>query len=220
MTDLDHTIGVWTERLRAIAQTGLAFDPHAYDRERYEELLKLAGDMAATRANLATDAAVSQSHYDRWRAEVGAREKGYVTPKVGVGAVVFNTQDELLLVKRAQTGNWLYVTGWADIGYAPAEVAVKEVLEETGLRVTPLRLIAVYDSLRRAQPNYDNHFWSVTFLCRLDGGDLRGHAHETLDLGFFARDRLPAPLSRDGVPWIAHCFEAHAGTLLEPYFDG
>ena len=30
-------------------------------------------------------------------------------------------------------GIWLYPTGWADVGYSPAEVAVKEVLEETGI---------------------------------------------------------------------------------------
>jgi len=212
-------IDLWTQRLRAIAQTGLAFEPHAYDRERYEELLKLAADMAATPPDASADPALSVALYAKWRAEVGAREQGYVTPKVGIGAAVFNARGEILLVKRATTHNWLYVTGWADIGYAPADVAVKEVREETGLHVTPERVIAVYDSSRRATPNIDNHFWSVTFLCRLEGGELRGHPHETLDLGFFARDRLPSPLARGGVPWIEHCFAAHAGGWQQPYFE-
>jgi len=212
MTDIASLINIWTQRLKGIAQTGLAFEPHAYDRERYEELLKLAAEMAATPATLDDDQQLSQPLYERWRSEVGERERGYVTPKVGVGAVVFNAREELLLIQRALTRNWLYPTGWADIGYTPAQVAAKEVLEETGLCVTPLRIIAVYDNTRyRSTP--DLHLWSVTFYCRLDGGDLKAHPHETLDVGFFARDCLPSPLAREGPPWVEHAFPAERGAL-------
>ena len=58
---------------------------------------------------------------------VGEGVPGYVTPKVAVGAVVGNDDGEILLVQRADSGIWLYPTGWADVGYSPAEVAVKEV---------------------------------------------------------------------------------------------
>src|SRR5262249_40917770 len=157
--------------LRAIALTGLAFEPSLYDRERYEDLLRLAANMATTAADLCTDSELSQQLYDRWHTEVGKRENGYVTPKTGVGAVGFNARDELLLIRRANNGTWLYPTGWADVGYVPAQVAAKEVREETGLEVTPTRLIAVYDSLRRKVPTIGVHFWSLTFYCRLDGGE-------------------------------------------------
>jgi ADP-ribose pyrophosphatase YjhB (NUDIX family) len=219
MPDVTTQVNLWTQRLRAIALTGLAFEPSLYDRERYEDLLKLAASMAATAEDLHTDDGLSQNLYERWRAEVGQREKGYVTPKVGVGAVVFNERDELLLIRRSTNGTWLYPTGWADVGYVPAQVAAKEVREETGLEVTPLRLIAVYDSLRREQPTIDTHFWSLTFYCRLDGGALQPHPLEVIDLGFFARDRLPSPLARQGKPWIEHVFAAHRGEWREPYFD-
>ncbi|MFA0778395.1 MAG: hypothetical protein PVTTEEND_002109, partial [Candidatus Fervidibacter sp.] len=36
----------WQAKLKAIAQTGLAFTENPYERERYEELLKLAAEMA------------------------------------------------------------------------------------------------------------------------------------------------------------------------------
>jgi len=219
MPDLAAQINAWTERLRAIALTGLAFEPALYDRERYEDLLRLAAHMATTAADLHTDSELSQQLYDRWHTEVGKRENGYVTPKIGVGAVVFNARDELLLIRRANNGTWLYPTGWADVGYVPAQVAAKEVREETGLEVTPTRLIAVYDSLRRKAPTVGVHFWSLTFYCRLDGGELKPHPLEVLDLGFFARDRLPEPLAREGIPWIEHVFAAHHGELREPYFD-
>ena len=64
---------------------------------------------------------------------VGEGVPGYVTPKVAVGAVVGNDDGEILLVQRADSGIWLYPTGWADVGYSAAEVAVKEVQEETGI---------------------------------------------------------------------------------------
>src|SRR5438128_2307446 len=148
MNDISTRLNLWTQRLKGIAQTGLAFDPHAYDRERYEELLKLSAEMAATTVTLEGDQQLSQQLYERWRSAVGERERGYVTPKVGVGAVVFNAQNELLLIRRAASGMWLYPTGWADVGYTPAQVVVKEVWEETGLEVMPLRIIALYDNMR------------------------------------------------------------------------
>ena len=51
-------------------------------------------------------------------------------------------------MQRADSGIWLYPTGWADVGYSPAEVAVKEVEEETGIECEPVRLLAVIDGMR------------------------------------------------------------------------
>src|SRR3954469_12708823 len=47
---------------------------------------------------------------------------------------------QILLVQRADSGVWLYPTGWADIGYSPSEIALKEVAEETGIECEPVRL--------------------------------------------------------------------------------
>ena len=70
---------------------------------------------------------------------IGEGVPGYVTPKVAIGAVVGNDEGEILLVQRADSGVWLYPTGWADVGYSPAEVAVKEVEEETGIHCEPVQ---------------------------------------------------------------------------------
>ena len=219
MDKLASQLNLWIQRLSAIAQTGLAFEPRVYDRERYEELLKLASDMAATNASLNADSHLSQELYDNWRAQVQPGVKGYVTPKVGVGAMVFNDSAEILLIKRP-TGHWLYPTGWADVGYSPAQVAAKEVLEETGLRATPLRLVAVYDVRTLADhPDIDLHFYSLIFYCRLDGGSLNRHPEETLDAGFFSRENLPQPLARQDLHWVDLAWAAHRGELREAYFD-
>ena len=54
-----------------------------------------------------------------------------------VAAIVGNDDGELLLVQRADSGIWLYPTGWADVGYSPAEVAVKVTSDPAGTRISP-----------------------------------------------------------------------------------
>jgi len=218
MFPLDEQINLWVQRLRAIAQTGIAFGPPVYDRERYEELLQLASSMAATRADLTSDTKLGGALYERWRGEIGNGVEGYVTPKVGVGGIVFNDQDELLLIERPGH-QWLFPTGWADVGYSPAEVVVKEVREETGLAVTPLRLIAVYDIRNLLEIDLAQQLYSLIFYCRLDGGTLTLRPHEALNGVFFARDALPTPLARAEQGWVGHAWAAHRGELTETYFD-
>ena len=218
MGDITAELDGWIQQLVAIAQTGLAFDPHAYDRERYEELLKLAAKMAATVTGPVTfDAALADEYARRWRGDVVKGVPGYVTPKVGCGALVFNDRDELLLIKRPE-GGWLFPTGWADIGYSPAQIAAKEVLEETGLIVTPLKLVGIYDSAKW-RGDLNPQFYSIVFYCRLDGGELRRNPVETLDAGFFAHNALPEPLFRTRSGWVDHAWAAHHADCVQAHFD-
>ncbi len=218
MTDLTPQLALWIQQLRAIAQTGLAFDSHTYDRERYESLLTLAASMAATmNASASFDPALADAFAARWRADVLPGVPGYVTPKVGVGAIVFNARDELLMIQRAD-GSWLFPTGWAEIGMSPAQVAAKEVREETGLLVTPQRVIGIYDSTQWRK-ELRPHLYSIVFYCQLDGGELRRHPVETLDIGFFARNALPEPLFVKRADWFDHAWAAHRGENMGTYFD-
>ncbi len=215
--DITSQLAVWVDSLRAIAQTGLAFDPHAYDRERYDALLRLAAEMgAAINGRAALDTALAADLESQWRAEIKSGVAGYVTPKVGVGAIVFNERDELLLVKRADSQKWLYPTGWLDVGCTPAETAVKEVQEETGLTVEVDRLMGVYDGHRRQYP-INFHMISVMIYCRLLGGELHPNPVETLGAGFFPSDRLPGPLHLD-CPWVDDVFRFHRGQR-DPFVD-
>ncbi len=217
LVDITSKLATWVDALRAVAQTGLAFDPHTYDRERYEELLKLAAQMAATiNSRMALDPVLAAELESHWKADVRAGVAGYVTPKVGVGAIVFNERDELLLIQRSDSGSWLYPTGWLDVGYTPAETAVKEVKEETGLLVEPERLMGVYDGRRRRYPMHF-HMISVMICCRLVGGVLSPHPLEVLEVGFFPFDQLPQPLHLDG-SWVQDVFRFHRGQQ-QPVFE-
>jgi ADP-ribose pyrophosphatase YjhB (NUDIX family) len=202
----------WSESLAAIARTGLGFSDNLYERERFEEVLKVAADIrVAAGHELESEALVEE-----WLKAVGDGVAGYVTPKVAVGAVVGNDRGQILLVKRADSGVWLYPTGWADVGYSASEVAVKEVREETGIEAEPLRLIAVLDGLRLGFTRIP--LYSLVFYCRALGGEVQAHPLETSGAGWFAEDDLPSPLA--GVErWGRHAFAALRGEHVDVLFD-
>jgi ADP-ribose pyrophosphatase YjhB (NUDIX family) len=202
----------WAEALAGIARTGLAFTESLYEQERYEEILAVAADIRV-HAALALEPV---AQIDEWMRSVGKGVPGYVTPKIAVGAAVGNDDGELLLIQRADSGFWLFPTGWADVGYSAAEVVVKEVKEETGIDVEVVRLIAVLDGMRQGFTRVP--LYSLLFQCRPLGGELHCHPLETADVGWFGRDRLPEPLAGFGF-WGDRVFEALAGGPIEVYYE-
>jgi len=205
----------WSESLSAIARTGLGFSDNLYERERFEEVLHVAADIAAAAAG-AEGGDDALGLVEEWMGQVGEGIAGYVTPKVAVGAVVGNDKGEMLLVQRADSGVWLYPTGWADVGYSAAEVVVKEVLEETGIEAEPIRLIAVLDGLRLGFTRIP--LYSLVFQCKAIGGELKAHPLECSNVGWFALDSLPQPLA-GAERWGEHVFRALRGEHVDVLYD-
>jgi len=204
----------WAEALAGVARTGLGFTESLYERERFEEILKIAADIRVAAFEEAE--AEAAEILEEWLRSVEQGVPGYVTPKTAVGAVVGNDAGEILLVQRAGSGVWLYPTGWADIGYSPSEVAIKEVEEETGIEAEPVALIGVFDGMRLGFHSVP--LYSLVFHCRMTGGELRPHPLETMDVGFFARDRLPEPLA-GAARWVDLAFNAIEGRQVGCVFD-
>jgi ADP-ribose pyrophosphatase YjhB (NUDIX family) len=202
----------WSETLSGIARTGLGFTKSLYEKERFEEVLKVASDIRAA----AIEEAETDTLYEEWLTTVGDGVAGYVTPKVAVAAVVGNDRGELLLTQRADSGWWLYPVGWADVGYSPSEIAIKEVFEETGIEVEVVRLIAVLDGLRLGFARLP--MYSLVFHCNVIGGELTGHPLETSAVGFFARDSLPEPLA-GAHRWLDLAFAAIDGKPEPTWYD-
>jgi len=202
----------WSESLAGIARTGLGFTESLYEQERFEEVLAVAADIrVAAGFELDPSAIVGE-----WLRQVGQGVAGYVTPKVAIAAVVGNDEGEILLVQRADSGVWLYPTGWADVGYSVAEVVVKEVHEETGIECQPVRLLAVLDGLRLGFTRVPMHL--LMFHCEAIGGELRRHPLETSAVGWFAEDNLPWPLAGAGF-WTDLAFAALRGEEIQVHFD-
>ncbi len=202
----------WAETLSGVARTGLGFTESLYEKERFEEVLAVAADIRhAAGVDVDREALVEE-----WMQSVGDGVPGYVTPKCAVAAIVGNEAGELLLTQRADSGVWLYPVGWADVGYSPSEVAVKEVLEETGIECEPVSLIAVLDGLRLGFARVP--LYSMVFHCNMLGGELVGHPLETRQVGFYPRDRLPQPLA-GAHRWVELAFAAIDGEQRPCSFD-
>ena len=197
----------------------MGFTASLYERERYEEVLHVAADIKAAAQALAEGIETDREtdHFvQEWLANVGEGVPGYITPKVAIGAVVGNDDGEILLVQRRESGVWLYPTGWADVGYSPSEVAVKEVEEETGIICEPARLLSVIDGQRMGFSRFG--MYMLLFHCRATGGALSGHPLETSDVGWFAEGRLPEVTA--GVSWWGSmAFAAIRGEEMECSFD-
>lgn len=206
----------WSETLAAIARTGMGFTQSLYERERYEEVLHVAADIKAS-ADEALEVERETDHFvQEWMESIGEGVPGYVTPKVAIGAIVGDEEGRILLVKRPDSGIWLYPTGWADVGYSPAEVAVKEVAEETGIECVPEQVIAVIDGQRMGFTRFG--MYMILFHCRAVGGTLQGHPLETDGVGFFSPDDLPWPTA--GASWWGPmAFAAIRGERLAATFE-
>ena len=202
----------WAESLAGIAQTGLGFTQSRYEQERFEEVLAVAADI---RAHSAVGIDVGRQ-VQEWLDGVGSGVAGYVTPKITVGAIVGDDRGCILLVQRADSGWWLYPTGWSDVGYSPSEVAVKEVREETGILCEVVRPIAILDGMRLGFNRVP--LVSIVFHCRSLGGELKAHPLECSDVGFFAEGELPERTARPEL-WAAHAFKAIRGEEVDVLFD-
>ena len=206
----------WSEALAGIARTGLGFTESLYEQERFEEILRVAADIRTAVEEGAEGDQDVEGLVEEWLGSVGKGVPGYVTPKVAVGAAVGNDKGEILLIQRADSGVWLYPTGWADIGYSASEVVVKEVEEETGIEVEVVRLIAVLDGLRIGMSRIP--LYSLVFQCRPIGGELKAHPLECTDVGWFPMDDLPFPLA-GAERWGEHVFSALRGDPIEVLYD-
>jgi 8-oxo-dGTP pyrophosphatase MutT (NUDIX family) len=100
--------------------------------------------------------------------------------------------DEVLLVRRADTGAWTSVTGILDPGEEPAVGAVREVLEETGVVARADRLVGAHVTPEVVYGNGDRSvFLALCFRCSYVSGDARVGDDESVDVRWFPADGLP-----------------------------
>jgi 8-oxo-dGTP diphosphatase len=109
----------------------------------------------------------------------------------GADAIVRNERGDVLLQRRSDNGQWGLPGGVTDPNESPAQAAVREVYEETGLIVRPRRCAALI-KLDMHYPNGDYLQSTVAvFECEIVSGELKNRDGESLELRFFAPDALP-----------------------------
>ena len=114
---------------------------------------------------------------------------------VAASGIVFNTNGEILLEKRADNAWWGLPGGHVDVGESVEQAAVREIWEETGVRTRVKRLVGMY-----SDPQYNVigeyggsliHFVVAIFECEYVSGELQV-SDESTDVRYFPAGSLPA----------------------------
>ena len=168
----------YLQRMIAITDTGLTFTKDTFDRERYEDLRSLLGEMLSQVSDLDAEEV----------AEVLKPTSAYATPLMDVRAWI--VEDEKICLVRGQGENdWALPGGFGEVGYSPTENILKEIAEETGFKAKVERLLAVFDTNRFQLQS--KQYAKFVFECKLLDGQFQKN-QEIADLQFFAIDQLPA----------------------------
>ena len=117
-----------------------------------------------------------------------------------VSAHVFDTTGRLLLVRQREGGVWSTPGGLIEPDERPADTVVRETWEETGLLVSPRRLLAVYggpDFVVRYPNGDEAQYVIVAFECQVAEGTLNSDTDETMGAGYFSEpEAVDLPLAR------------------------
>ncbi|MBI1801567.1 MAG: NUDIX domain-containing protein [Chloroflexi bacterium] len=106
-------------------------------------------------------------------------------PVLGVSVAVL-IDGQVLLTEREDFAVWCLPGGGVESGESVAQAAVREVQEETGLRVELTRLVGIY-----SQPRYAGGGHSVLFAARVVGGALALNPSEVRQARAFSGNSLP-----------------------------
>ena len=173
------------DQLRVTAEHGLHYsDDQPYDRARYEQVRSVAARLFA----LTDERPLEEVERSVFSALT------HLAPVPGGDAAVFDAEERILLIQRADDGLWAMPGGGFDMGETPAEGVAREAFEETGYEVEVVDLVGVYDS-RFCESSYPLQLYQFVFRCRVVGERRTATTpHEVLDVGWFSADSLP-PLS-------------------------
>ncbi len=116
-------------------------------------------------------------------------------PGVGIGVIIQNDKGQILFGKRKGSHSPYYSIpgGHLENGESFEEAARKEIIEETGLDLKELSLVALTNNLRTYEET-GKHYVSITFLCKAFEGEPKVMEPEKCESwGWYDIDDLPQP---------------------------
>jgi len=202
-------IALWADKLRDISAMGLRFSKSIHDQDAFRAVQTIAMEM------LAWATGESFEQIEPLRASVFSRP----TPMSVGDAAVINDKGQILLVQRADNGKWAMPGGALEVGETPADGAVREALEETGVHCRARSLVGVFDSRLCGTPTR-HHLYQFVFLCKPseEGSDLPSHAIEVLGTGWFPENDLPEDMDPGHKSRIPEAFRVWHGDS-RAFFD-
>ena len=113
--------------------------------------------------------------------------------------IVYDAEGRVLFVRQRPDGVWSTPGGSLEPEETPAEGAVREVREETGLETVVVRLLGVIGgpSFVVEYPNCDRtQYLSTVFECGVVGGSLRPDHDEVSEVAFLTLDEARAVITQ------------------------
>ena len=198
----------WATNLQSIAQAGLHYGKDVFDRERYEQVRKIAGEMMQTKTGLSKEQIKT----------LFLGDEGYQTPKIETRAAIFKDA-KILLVRERMAQEWSLPGGWNDYDQTTAQNCVKEAREESGRIVKPVKLIAVQDRNHHNKPILATNVTKIFYLCKEISGEFVPN-DETDACDYFALDNLPKlSLDRNTKEQIEMCFKVSKDPNWQTLFE-
>lgn len=157
-------------------------------------------DMLAAAEQTTSEAAIEvvyaedalQPYFPILRAAVGAER--VILP--GGTAIIFNEAGEILTVHEKGVNRWGPPAGFADLGESTTATILREVREETGYWVEPVRVLGVYSDpelVHTTFPNGDQaHLVDLILECRIVGGEPHPDQVEIDSIRYMALEELLA----------------------------
>ena len=136
-----------------------------------------------------------------------------------VSGIIRDADGRLLLVEVREQGVWSTPGGSIEPDETPANAVVREVWEETGLFVRPVRVLGVYggpDFVITYQNGDETQYLSTIFECEVVSGSLRPDGDETSAVRFWGLDeaqRLPVS------PWLRRVLPKLYESSLGAWFE-
>jgi 8-oxo-dGTP diphosphatase len=111
-------------------------------------------------------------------------------PNVGVGCIV--VRNDCVLMVQNHGGYWSTPGGHLDFGESPADCAVRETLEESGIRVFNVEFVAITNDVFEER---GKHYVTIWMRAEPEPGPITVHdSAEIADAGWFRISDLPSPL--------------------------
>ncbi|MGA0058179.1 MAG: NUDIX domain-containing protein [Planctomycetota bacterium] len=132
-----------------------------------------------------------------------------------VAAVVQRADGKVLMLRRADNGEWSLPSGICEPSEDPSHTIVREIAEETGLRARPTRILAVFGGPRVSYPNGDlAEYVTTLFHCEVLGGTLEALDGEALELRFVDLGDVPSLSIDPHLPApLAHLLQGPGGAF-------
>jgi len=135
-------------------------------------------------------------------------------PVLGVGAVILDG-GRVLLVERGNeplAGCWSLPGGAVEAGERLEDALIREVFEETGLRVTTNIIATVFERIMPdAAGKCEYHYVLIDFYCAVEGGELRA-GDDSRRVDWFDIDSLDTLRMTDGTREVIEACCTHPAT--------